>query len=475
MSHGHGPRRAVIFVLALAAGACTVLAVGAGADPSREPTAAPLTTPVWSPRRVPQPLVDAVGAQRLQSRLDGELGTVDSCVVVATGDGDTVLAAHNPDGVLLPASSEKLFTAVAALQILGAEHRFETTAVAPAAPSDGTVEQLWLVGSGDPVLATPEFAAELATEPFYEGTDVVLTPLADLADAVVAAGVRRIPGGIHGDDSRYEAVRYLPTWRDTYRTDGQIGPLGALTVNDGFTALKPKPVPVDDPAVYAAAELTRMLVARGVEVGGSPDHARAPAEAATVASVQSRPLRDIVGGLLRSSDNLSAELLTREMGARTSNEGTTAAGTKAIVTTLGELGVPTEGLTLVDGSGLDRGDQASCAQLIAALDLGERPAFQALWEGLAVAGETGTLRDRFGGTPLQGHLRGKTGSLQGVAALSGLLDVGRPLRFAFLASGAFSEGEGVALRERVASIIAEFPSAPPADALVPGPEPPANG
>jgi serine-type D-Ala-D-Ala carboxypeptidase/endopeptidase (penicillin-binding protein 4) len=468
---GHWLRRAVIFVLALAAVACAGLAVGAGADPARDGTAAPLATPVWSPRRVPQPIVDGMGAQRLQSRLDSALGGVDACLVVTTGDGDTVLAARNPDAPLLPASSQKLFTAVAALRVLGPDHRFETTVVAPAPPSDGTVEQLWLVGAGDPVLATPEFAVELSTEPFYEGTDVVLTPMAELADALVAAGVREVPGGIHGDDSRYETVRYLPTWRDTYRTDGQVGPLGALTVNDGFTALNPEPVPVDNPAVYAASELTRLLVARGVAVGDNPGHSNAPAGATVVGSVQSRSLRDIVGGLLRSSDNLTGELLTREIGARAGNDGTTTAGTEAIVATLTELGVPTDGLTLVDGSGLDRGDQATCGQLIATLDVGERPGFEALWEGLAVAGETGTLRQRLSGTPLQGRLRAKTGSLMGVTALTGLLDVGRPLRFAFLASGAFTEGEGVALREQVALIIAEFPNAPPADTLVPAPAP----
>jgi D-alanyl-D-alanine carboxypeptidase/D-alanyl-D-alanine-endopeptidase (penicillin-binding protein 4) len=472
---GHGTRRAVVFVFVLAALACAALAVGASADPERDPTAAPLATPVWSPRRVPQPVVDAVGAQRLQSRLDGALGGVDACLVVTSGDGDTVLASRNPDAPLIPASSQKLFTAVAALTVLGPDHRFETVVVAPAAPANGTVEQLWLVGSGDPVLATPEFAAELATEPFYEGTDVVLTPLADLADAIVAAGIRRVPGGIHGDDSRYEAVRYLPTWRDTYRTDGQVGPLGALTVNDGFTALNPEPVPVEDPALFAAFELTRLLVARGVEVGGSPGHSNAPAGGTRMGSVQSRPLRDIVGGLLRSSDNLTGELLAREIGVRASSQGTTAAGTAAILATLTELGVPSEGLTLVDGSGLDRGDQATCGQLIATLDVGERPGFEALWEGLAVAGETGTLRPRLTGTPLQGRLRGKTGALMGVTALTGLLDIGRPLRFAFLASGAFTEGEGIALREQVALIIAEFPSAPPADALVPAPAPPSNG
>lgn len=462
-------RRALVAVSALTAVACAVLALGAGGDPDQDPTAAPLATPAWSIRRVPQPVVDTVGAQRLQSGLDAELGGVEHCVVVTTGNGGTVLAARNADGPLIPASSQKLFTAAAALEVLGPESRFQTTVVAPAPPDGGRVDQLWLVGGGDPVLATPEFAAELANEPFYEQTDVVTTSLVELADAVVAAGVRQVPGGVHGDDSRYETVRYLPTWSDTYRTGGQVGPLGALTVNDGYQVLNPTPEPVDDPAIFAASELTRLLEERGVEVGAGAGRSTAPADASVVAAVESRPLVDIVGGLLRSSDNLTAELLVREIGLQVAGEGTTAAGTAAIGATLDELGVPVEGLVLVDGSGLDRGDRATCGALVATLDVGERPGFTVLWDGLAVAGEAGTLRPRLQGSPLQGRLRAKTGALEGVSALAGLVDLGRPLRFAFLGAGGFSEAEGLALRERVAGIVAAFPDAPPPDALMPAP------
>jgi hypothetical protein len=56
-----------------------------------------------------------------------------------------------------------------------------------------------------------------------------------------------------------------------------------------------------------------------------------------------------------------------------------------------------------------------------------------------------------------------------VTALAGVVDVGRPLRFAFLANGDFSESGGVSIRERVATIIAAFPEAPAADVLVPAP------
>ena len=93
---------------------------------------------------------------------------------------------------------------------------------------------------------------------------------------------------------------------------------------------------------------------------------------------------------------------------------------------LAELGLPTAGTTLVDGSGLDRGNRTTCNLLAAVVDLGAQPEFTALWDGLPVAGGSGTLADVLRGTPLDGKLRAKTGSLNGVSGLAGLVDVVAP-------------------------------------------------
>ena len=462
-------RRIVALGLVAVAAGCAYFGLREDDAPAAT-TSSRLATPLWSARRVPQPLVDSVGAQRLQARLDAELGTTASCAAVADGAG--AIATHNPDAAMAPASTEKLATALVALSTLRPDFKYETKVVAPAAPSNGSVDRLWLVGSGDPGLATPEFQALLLSE--RKTRDEVTTPLVALADSIVAAGVRSVPGGIQGDDSRYETLRYLPTWKDTYRTDGQVGPLGALTVNHGFSAFMPRPVPVDDPAVFAAGELARLLKDRGVAVGGLPGHSNAPGGAVAVAAVQSAPLQDLIASMLRSSDNLAAELITREIGMKVASQGTTAAGTKAIADKLRELSVPVDGLALVDGSGLDRGDRMSCTTLLAAFTFGARPEFRALWDGLAVAGQTGTLEDELRGSRLDGKLRGKTGSLQGVTGLAALIDLGRPVRFAFIANGEFSEGGGIASRLRVAEIVGTFPDAPPADQLVPMPTPAAS-
>ena len=203
-----------------------------------------LATPLWSPRRVPQPIVEAVGAQRLQAELDQSVVGGNACYIV--DEGGAPLASHQVDTPVMPASTEKLLTTAVALSVLGADAHLETRVVASAAPNNGTVDRLWLVGGGDPLLETPDAQALRDQNPELRGTKT--SSLTALADAVVAAGVKRVPGGIVGDDSRYETVRYLPTWKDSYRTDGEIGPIGALTVNSGFSELKPKPIPVSDPA-----------------------------------------------------------------------------------------------------------------------------------------------------------------------------------------------------------------------------------
>lgn len=469
MTRGNALRRIIALVLVGAAFGCVYLAFRDDQAPSATTNGSRLATPLWSPRRVPQPIVDAVGAQRLQSRLDGELGATQSCIVVDDGAGS--VASRDPATALAPASTEKLLTATAALSTMGADFRYETKAVAPTAPANGTVERLWLVGAGDPGLATPEYQALIASDPRTK--DELTTPLGALADSIVAAGVRNIPGGVQGDDSRYDTLRYLPTWKDSYRTDGQVGPIGALTVDHGFRAFKPKPVPVDDPAVFAADELTRLLRGRGVTVGGASGHANAPNNAVNVASVQSPPLHAVVASVIRISDNLGAEMITRELGVRAANQGTTAAGTKVTADKLRALGVPVDGLTLVDGSGLDRGNRVSCNTLVSALALGARPDLRAVWDGLAVAGQSGTLADELRGSVLTGKLRGKTGSLQGVTGLAALVDQGRAVSFAFLANGNFAEAAGIGLRARIAEIVGAFPDAPAADQLVPEPSPPA--
>ncbi len=455
------------------AAACTLAAVVAvvfafvGDDGASEGATATraLATPVWSARRVPQPIVDAVGAQRLQRVLGEDFGGEGTCFVVDAGGAQ--LAVHNPDLPLLGASTQKVLVAAAMLATFGNEYRYETKVVAPGAPSDGTVDRLWLVGGGDPVLSTEEYRDFLKANPEKSGD--ATTSLEALADSTVAAGVKNVPGGIVADDSRYDDVRYVPTWKESYHVDGDVGPLGALTVNDGFRSWTPRKLTTDDPAVYAASELRRLLVARGVTIGPAARGDAPPDPATEVAKVSSEPLRTLVASMISSSDNVSAELFTKELATLPGQQGSTAAGVAATTAKLQELGVPLDGLTLTDGSGLDRGNRVTCRILVAALSLGDRPELAGLWDGLPIAGQTGTLVDELQNTPITGKMRGKTGTLDGVSGLLGMVDLGRSVRFAFLDNGDFSETQGQELRGEAASKVATYPDAPSVDELVPPP------
>jgi D-alanyl-D-alanine carboxypeptidase len=101
------------------------------------------------------------------------------------------------------------------------------------------------------------------------------------------------------------------------------------------------------------------------------------------------------------------------------------------------------------------------------LALAARPRLHAILDGLAVADRTGTLATRFGGTSLVGRLRAKTGHIDGVVGLAGLIAPGA--RFAFVANGDFSTDTGMMLQDQVAAAIAGYLGAQGPPGLVPPP------
>jgi serine-type D-Ala-D-Ala carboxypeptidase/endopeptidase (penicillin-binding protein 4) len=146
-----------------------------------------------------------------------------------------------------------------------------------------------------------------------------------------------------------------------------------------------------------------------------------------LATVWSSPLAVLVTEANQTSNNLYAESLLRTLGhhAMSSSNVTSSleAGITAVQTTLAPLGVDPQSYQLADGSGLSRQNLASPEAFVQTLTAMARSPHATLFRNsLAVAGERGTLRNRFRNTPVQGRLHGKTGAMSGVAALSGYLD-----------------------------------------------------
>jgi D-alanyl-D-alanine carboxypeptidase/D-alanyl-D-alanine-endopeptidase (penicillin-binding protein 4) len=229
--------------------------------------------------------------------------------------------------------------------------------------------------------------------------------------------VKTIRGDVVGDDRRFDAERYVPSWEDGYRTGGQVGPIGALMVNQGFVSFGIPRGAALDPAAASAEKLAVLLRARGVEVSGGGTSAAAPDEAKDITEMPSLPLSAIIEEMLTESDNTTAEVLLKNLGVESSKRGSFADGVRAVMAALQDEGLPIGGVQLVDGSGLDRSDRLSCNVIATVLARGKSDGVIGL--GMAKAGETGTLATRFNGTTAVGHLQAKTGTLAGVSALAG--------------------------------------------------------
>jgi D-alanyl-D-alanine carboxypeptidase/D-alanyl-D-alanine-endopeptidase (penicillin-binding protein 4) len=356
-----------------------------------------------------------------------------------------------------------LFTAAAALDVFGADHTFTTRVVAKSKAKDGTIDgPLYLVGGGDPLLMTDDFVAAMG------GHRNTHSSLEKLADDVVAAGVKTVHGGVVGDDARFDKERYLPSWEAGYRTGGQVGPISAVSVNQGFgTFSAAGKTAADDPAVSAAAKFAELLVARGVTVEQPAIAGVVPDNTSSIAELASPPMAAMIGEMLTESDNSTAEVILKNLGVEVFKRGTFADGVKAVLGKLQEDGLPLGGVQLVDGSGLDRSDRVTCNAIAAVLARGGSNGV--IGSGMAKAGESGTLATRLNNTPAVGHLQAKTGTLSGVSALAGWArpDGQQPFNFVVITNGVAGPVSRT-LEDQVAVLLAGQPStAPSANAFAP--------
>ncbi|HSJ91484.1 MAG TPA: D-alanyl-D-alanine carboxypeptidase/D-alanyl-D-alanine-endopeptidase, partial [Ilumatobacter sp.] len=283
------------------------------------------------------------------------------------------------------------------------------------------------------------------------------TSLDLLADRLLRLGITSIQGDIVGDGSRYDDEFRVPTWGDEI-TNVDGGPYDALLVNDGI---------IENgnygrvPARSAAVVFTDLVRARGIEVlGGAANEDRITDPSfTTLALIESAPFADVLVEMLHTSDNNTAEMIVKELGYQARGEGTRAAGLEVIRGRLTEWGVPTDGLVLEDGSGLSRSNRVSCETLAAVVT--SSPVADQLVDLLPVAGRDGTLAEQLIGTPAEGRLQAKTGTLTDVKALTGSQPGrdGDPVTFAVVLNGTDADDPAVHLPiwNELVTLVDEYP------------------
>ncbi len=368
-----GVRRRPVSVLLFA---CVLALVAATAVPAAE---APL-----APR-----LAQALAVPEVASS-----ATAGLAVDLRTGE---VVFGRNAATSLAPASTEKLAVTYALLAALGPDFRIDTEVLGHGT-LDGTTWRgnLVLKGYGDPTLSS--------------------AGLARLAARIRAAGIARVTGAIVGDESFFDSVRTAPGWKASFYGD-ESPPLSALSVDRGMY----RGVMATSPALAAARLLGQALRAAGVSVAGAPRTGVASAADLPLATFASPPLARIVTMMDRESDNFTAELLLKELGALYADRGSTPAGAGAVRELLANAGVPLAGVRIVDGSGLSLVDRLTAQALVAILeaswlDPDIRPTLVA---ALPVAGVSGTLETRMRTAPARGNVIAKTGTTDEASALAG--------------------------------------------------------
>lgn len=433
------------------------------------PTSLVAATPALSARRAPELLARPVAARNLRDAVAPILAAAppNSCFEVR--DRTEPLVAHRETAPLVPASNMKLLVAAAALDLLDPNERLVTRFATDGAPTDGSVVRgnLYMIGGGDPMLTTDSY------KPLFTNGVPPLTDLEAVADQIAGTGITEITGSVVGDGSRYDDVRVVPAWPERFLTQGQVAPLAALVVNDGWTvdplAAGVGGGPAADPVLHAAQVMTALLQRRGIEVAGAPGRGVAPAGATALVEIPSMTIAELVGELLRFSDNTTTELLVKELGVRAGEGGSTAAGLRVLHDWAASSGLDTSGVAFDDGSGLSLNDRLTCRFLSSLL--AEDGAGGPIADGMATPGEPGTLDDRMLQEPLRSAVRAKTGTLRSVSALSGWLRTrhGSDLAFSFIVNTTDRQvgGAELDLQRQLLEAMTDHPRSPPLDALSP--------
>jgi D-alanyl-D-alanine carboxypeptidase/D-alanyl-D-alanine-endopeptidase (penicillin-binding protein 4) len=360
--------------------------------------------------RSPQSPADAALVDELGAAVRSPGGAT-SAIAVDLHDGATIyaLAATTP---LEPASEEKLPVSLAALEALGPSFRTQTKVLSGGSLTGGVLRgDVVLKGYGDPTLSS-------------DG-------LSSLARQLRALGIRVVAGGVVGDESFFDPARTAPGWKPSFYKN-ESPPLSALVVDRGMLDGRM----VDHPALAAAILFTRALEAAGVQVRGAPRVAVADAADRRLAALASPPLSQLLYWMDSWSDNFFAEMLLKQLGARELGHGTDEAGAEVVARMLEQDGLPRSAFRIADGSGLSLDDRITAQALATILvDAWREPSLRhTLLDALAVAGVSGTLRNRLPAGPGHGIVHAKSGTTDESSALAGY--VGRRYAFVVIQNGA---------------------------------------
>jgi D-alanyl-D-alanine carboxypeptidase/D-alanyl-D-alanine-endopeptidase (penicillin-binding protein 4) len=375
-------------------------------------------------------------------------------LIVNPRTGDT-LYSKNAGKLFMPASNMKIITSAAALTLLGPEYRYRTTFLTDGEVRDSLLDgNLLVIGRGDPTVSDR-----------MRGT--ATTVMDALADSLRAHRIRQITGSLARVGNAFPDSIYGYGWEWDDLGEYYGAGVDELIFNEGMapTTLRPPPDtardslysgPAKNPAKAYLDALHDALVRRSIRMDGTVRDSilSTPLKMDTLFVLVSPPLRDILPALMKPSQNQIAEILLRTIGLERGGLGTADSARKIVGQQLLAWGVQPDGFVIRDGSGLSDQDLLTPETIVRVLDRIQRDtAFAVYYNSMPIAGVDGTIDTRMKGTPAEGNVHAKTGTLAKARSLSGYVTTadGERLIFSILANNTTTPGSAVT---HVADVIA---------------------
>ncbi len=375
-------------------------------------------------------------------------------LVVNPRTGDT-LYSKNAGKLFMPASNMKVITSAAALTLLGPDYRFRTTFLTDGEVRDSLLDgNLLVIGRGDPTVSDR-----------MRGT--ATTVMDAVADSLRAHRIRQISGSLARVGNAFPDSIYGYGWEWDDLGEYYGAGVDELIFNEGMapTRLRPPPDtardslysgPARSPAKAYLDALHDALVRKSIRMDGTVKDSilSTPIKMDTLFVLVSPPLREILPALMKPSQNQIAEILLRTIGLERGGMGTADSARKIVGQQLLAWGVQPDGFVIRDGSGLSDQDLLTPETIVRVLDRIQRDtAFATYYNSMPIAGVDGTIDTRMKGTPAEGNVHAKTGTLFKARSLSGYVTTadGERLIFSILANNTTTPGSAVT---HVADVIA---------------------
>lgn len=379
-----------------------------------------------------------------------------------------ILYSKNDSVPMIPASNTKLFTTATALYLMGNDHIFETKFLTEDLDIyDSRIDgNLYVKGYGNSVftendldtmilklkdLGINEITGDILADGFYydslyhrdewiedEKANVKLPPISALVinknQIIVSLNSNGKVGSKLNYSIRPEApfinvnikakvtkLRTNPSFKIESNDDNF-----ELTISGGLRKKKSQSsfvIDIDNPTLFFALLLKEKLMKNGIEVKGKAKIGRSQLNLNEIAS-NGIPINELISLINKHSNNYLAECLFKAVGAFFSGEqGNSFYATQAVLTTFAADNVIDNQTAVVDGSGISRFNTITTGSISRLLYkiYKDKTYFNNFYGSLSIYGIDGTLRSRSNFQYLENNFRGKTGTLNGVTALSGYL------------------------------------------------------